>query len=234
MSGSFDKAVLDDYSYSGDPALMALRERDRCDLRRMMAYGRGINSFGLRLVAHQNRVARDGAALLRYLGYSEQAAFNFRAAMLFHDIGKINEIYKAAIWTLKNRPTAVQKAQQKRHARLGAEMFAQSCPELQEHPHFRLRHDLTLYHHERLDGKGPEGIDASTLPVHVQVSCIVDAYDGDRIWRPHQQKRRTPQEALRRMACMDGMDKYLGAFNKDLLQSYIRMKERQHGFSITD
>jgi hypothetical protein len=56
----------------------------------------------------------------------------------------------------------------------------------------------------------------------VQVSCIVDAYDGDRIWRPHQARQRTPEETLARMADPEG--KYAGAFTAELVKAYAAMK----------
>jgi HD-GYP domain-containing protein (c-di-GMP phosphodiesterase class II) len=237
---SLDKNILDQYDYARDPVLQEhLAPYDRACLHDMMAYGRGINRFGLRFVAHQNRVAKDGANLLRALGYSDKAAHNFRAAMLFHDIGKMNAVYDPQIWTLPDRPTAEQKALQKKHAALGADMWADhasTIAELNAHPHFAVRYAVTKYHHERVDGTGPEKLNAEDLPVFVQVSCIVDAYDGDRIKRPHQPKRRTPSEALKRMAGIDDTQtkseqKYIGAFDPDLLKRYTEMKQNEPDYS---
>ena len=205
--------------------------RDREDIREMLLFGTPFNRFGFQMIAHQNRVARDGAAFLRFLGYSERAAKNFRAAMLFHDIGKMDNSYDYGIWTLRDRPTPEQKDLQRRHARLGAESweaFASDKPDLLAHPHYAVRYGLTRYHHERFDSKGPDGLDASSLPVFIQVSCIIDAYDGDRIQRGHQKAQRTPAEALKRLAGIgDPKQKYAGAFDKKLLSQYTRMKQKQ-------
>jgi len=220
-----DDGLLDAYDYADDAALQtALHGRDKADIKRIYIYGADVNHYGRRLLAHQNRVAKDGANFLRHLGYSDRAARNFRAAMLFHDIGKINEIYKPALWTLEDRPTSEQKHLQRRHARLGADMFEgyMKLKTLTRHPHYEVRYALTRYHHERMDRHGPEGIDVMTLPRFVQISCIVDAYDGDRIWRPHQDHQRTPQETLERMT--DPQGKYKGAFDATLLAAYIEMK----------
>lgn len=229
--------TLELYDYADDALLrLHLHGRDRADIRRVMLYGRDVNRFGRRMMAHQNRVARDGADFLRFLGYGERAARNFRAAMMLHDIGKIHPDYDPALWMLDDRPDPVQKALQKRHARYGAEMledFARALPDLAEHPHIGVRYALTRYHHERLDGRGPEGLDAAALPEYVQVACIVDAYDGDLIPRPHQKEKRTPAQALRRMAGRDDPHgKYDGAFDARLLARYTEMKAASLGLRL--
>jgi HD-GYP domain-containing protein (c-di-GMP phosphodiesterase class II) len=235
-------SILNEYDYADDPLLKkGLHAWDRTYIKAMLSYDR-IARFGRQLVAHQNRVSRDGAHFLLHLGYSQRAARNFRAAMLFHDIGKTHPHYNPMIWSLFDRPTPEQKAEQKKHTQRGAAMFeslSRMLPGLAEHPHFAVRHALTLYHHERMDGTGPEGVIASGLPRFVQAACIVDAYDGDRIQRSHQEKQRTPQEALRRMMGRDEFgrtdpkSKYAGAFSGTLLSLYVDMKEKERGEKIS-
>ena len=229
---NLSNALLDQYDYATDPVLREyLHRHDRARIRHMQAYTRGISPFGMQMTAHQNRVAKDGARFLKHLGYSNRAARNYRAALLFHDMGKTHESYDPRTWMKADRPTAEEKAHMRKHARLGADMLmamANEHPDLRTHPHILMRHAVTLYHHERVDGTGPESLDVSTLPLFVQAACIVDAYDGDMIARPHQTQRRTPREALRRLMAQDDADsKYAGAFNKDLLREYVTMKETQ-------
>jgi response regulator RpfG family c-di-GMP phosphodiesterase len=228
-----DDELLNAYEYAADPALREhLHARDITDIRAMLAYGRGVTGFGRQMMAHQNRTGHDGANFLRFLGFSERAARNFRAGMIFHDIGKTHSSYPLTIWTLDDRPTPEEKILQKKHARFGAEMFGVSAAAIKDHPHFAVRRAVTLYHHERIDGGGPEKTDAAALPVFAQVSCIIDAYDGDRIQRPHQSARRTPEEALRRLAGIgDPKGKYTGAFDPALIRRYIEFKERELGIS---
>lgn len=231
MAGLDDK-LLDQYDYATDDTLRAyLHAPDHARIAAMLGYARGISPFGIQMTAHQNRVAKDGARFLKHLGYSDRAAHNYRAALLFHDMGKTHDSYDPRTWMKTDRPTPDEKAQMRKHARLGADMLtelAQAHPALRDHPHILMRHAVTLYHHERIDGTGPEALDVSTLPVFVQASCIVDAYDGDMIMRPHQTHRRTPREALRRLMALDDADsKYANAFNKDLLKEYATMKETQ-------
>jgi|GEM_PF-860361 len=223
--------LLDEYDYSTDPVLQKhLHAWDRVLIGAIMSYA-PITGFGKQMMAHQNRTGHDGANFLRFLGFSKQAAGNFRASMLFHDMGKTHSSYNPTIWSLTNRPTPEEKALQKRHARLGADMFEAFCkktPALLDHPHFKVRHAVTLYHHERIDRAGPEGTVAARLPVFAQISCIIDAYDGDMIKRPHQERGRTPLEAVHRLAGIGETDgKYTGAFSPSLIGRYLEFKEQQ-------
>jgi hypothetical protein len=113
-------------------------------------------------------------------------------------------------------------------------MFESFCREfdgLWDHPHVKIRHALTLFHHERVDRKGPEGINIMTQPLYVQAACIADAYDGDMILRPHQGQPRSPEETLRRLLG-ETSEKYHGAFDEALLRRYVTLKEKEHGFHI--
>ena len=80
------------------------------------------------------------------------------------------------------------------------------------------RWKIQLYHHERVDGTGEQGLTGDQIGQTMQAICIIDAFDGDMIHRPHQLAQRTPEETLHRMT---SNDKYLGAFDPNLLQRFI-------------
>ncbi|QQG35680.1 MAG: hypothetical protein HYS17_09175 [Micavibrio aeruginosavorus] len=230
--------LLDQYDYASDPVLKKhLHAWDRVYIGAMMSYASGIGTFGRQMMAHQNRASHDGARFLKYLGFSDRAAYNFRAAMMFHDIGKTHPTYNPMIWMIYERPSPEEKALQKRHASLGTGMLqsmVERNPALKNHPHIQVRHAVTLYHHERIDGNGPEHYMADRLPTFAQVACLVDAYDGDLIFRPHQDRQRTPRDVLRRMMALDDpAKKYAGAFSGKLLQKYVKMKEEQLQISVS-
>ena len=235
MFYNLSEDLLDAYSYADDQELQkSLHAWDRVYIDAMLSYDAGVSGFGKQMMAHQNRVSKLGKEFLLYLGYSERAAHNFRAAMLFHDIGKTHSSYNPLIWNLYDRPTPEEKRLQKRHARLGADMwqgFARRHNFL-NHPHASIRHAVTLYHHERCDRNGPENENLERLPVYVQVSCLVDTFDGDQIYRPHQESKRTPQEALKRMLGYDGQQKYQGAFPYRIMQRFSRFIQIKYSFTI--
>lgn len=229
--------LLDQYDYASDPVLAAhLHAADRARIASMMRFTRGVSGFGAQMTAHQNRVAKDGARFLLFLGFSARAARNYRAALLFHDMGKNHALYSPATWMKNDRPTPADRALMRRHARLGADMlddYVAAHPGLKDHPHIRVRYAVTRYHHERADFKGPEKIDIRTMPTFVQAACLVDAFDGDLIPRPHQDHQRTPAEELRRLQGWDDpYEKYVGAFDPALLQEFVKMKQQQ--FNITE
>lgn len=201
------------------------------------AYGAGLNDYGLQMAGHLNRISVDGANFLKKVGFSVAVQRNFDAAFRLSDLGKLHPAYNVEDWTLDRRPTADEKDERRLHTERGVEILERYIKDLPEdvksHPHITtVIPALMMYHHERLDGQGQFGLKADQLGTVVRVSCIVDAYDGDRIARPHQPAMRTEVEALRRMMSLDGHDKYDGAFDENLLMQYVRMKEEELGIEI--
>ncbi|HTY03951.1 MAG TPA: HD-GYP domain-containing protein [Rhodocyclaceae bacterium] len=77
--------------------------------------------------------------------------------------------------------------------------------------------DVVAHHHERVDGTGyPHALAGEEVPVHAQLTAIVDAYDALTSDRPFQQ-RVEPGEALRRLHAEAGSH-----FRPDLLQAFVR------------
>lgn len=180
------------------------------------------------LAPHLSRISDDGASFLLYLGYPGNVAANFKDAYRLSDIGKIDKRYKPSIWSLPHRPTDEERVMKRKHTEWAPDVlqtYIQNDETLSKHPHVNtVIPALSLYHHERVDAKGPFGLPAGDMGIIMQVACIVDAYDGDRIQRPHQPSRRTPEEALDRMAATGEDSKYEGAFDADLLEAYRQFK----------
>ena len=181
------------------------------------------------LAPHLSRISKDGANFLKFLGYTEDVATNFEDAYRLSDIGKIDKRYDPQIWSLPHRPTEEERALKRKHTDWALDVIATYIRDdetlLLDHPHVQtIIPALALYHHERLDGNGPLGCDGKQMGTIMQVACIVDAYDGDRIQRPHQPERRTPEGALDRLEAVGEDSKYEGAFDKTLLQEYRRFK----------
>ena len=84
-------------------------------------------------------------------------------------------------YTSSNRSlTDKEKEFMTEHTRLGFEAVESSLTE-EEYDFVK---NICLYHHERIDGKGYEGI--ADLPLYVQIVSICDAYDAltsDRVYR---------------------------------------------------
>ncbi|MCB9963886.1 MAG: hypothetical protein H6855_01790 [Rhodospirillales bacterium] len=184
-------------------------------------------AFGVVMAAHHMRVAADGLGFLMYLGYPIQACLNLKAALQIHDIGKTHDLYDPQIWSLPGRPTEDQRCEKRLHTRRGLDvleaLLTEHYPDALTHPHIDLCRNVILYHHERLNGSLYEN--RTDLPEWMQVVSIIDTYDGDRIHRPHQGERRSPQETIRRMMAEKGDDeKYDGAFSPELLEKFAAYK----------
>lgn len=99
-------------------------------------------------------------------------------AGLLHDIGKIG--VPEAILHKPDRLTDEEMSVMKKHPRIGASILS----------HVETLSDLgdwILYHHERMDGRGYEGLKGKDIPTISRVMAIADTYSAlttDRPYRP--------------------------------------------------
>lgn len=57
--------------------------------------------------------------------------------------------------------------------------------------------EISVYHHERFDGKGyPDGLSGTDIPLGARICAIADTYDGIASWKPYKKKQTTREEAL--------------------------------------
>ena len=97
---------------------------------------------------------------------------------ILHDIGKL--YIRNAILTKESRLTEEEMECMTDHPRLGFEAVERYLAK----DEYEIIKNICLYHHERIDGEGYEGIEE--LPLYVEVVAICDAYDAlvsDRVYR---------------------------------------------------
>lgn len=186
-------------------------------------YGQDTNQYGQIVSDHLIRTSELGKKfLVERLDFSEIAGRNFYNANLLQDLGKTHFSYSPEIWRTKNRPTKEERLKKREHTLLGVELLdmaiSKSPDALQQHPHIQVTKAIQRYHHERIDGTGYESVHGDDMGTVIKAVCIIDAFDGDMIHRPHQPKQRTPEEALDRLK---NGEKYQGAFDKDILEQFI-------------
>ncbi|MAQ70636.1 MAG: hypothetical protein CL565_00415 [Alphaproteobacteria bacterium] len=223
--------VIRSYDIADDPVLTDEWRALTVNLHnRLKFYGKGCNDYGKnQLWPHLQRISKDGKAFLKYLGWPDNVGRNFYDAYILSDLGKTDERYDPLIWSLPHRPTNEERQMKRKHAEWGVDVLSRNFSKLSEtqksHPHISyVIPALTAFHHERLDGKGTFSREEKDMGQIIQIAAIVDAYDGDRIKRPHQETRRTPEETLDRMAAIGEGKKYAGAFDKKLLSEYRQYK----------
>lgn len=107
---------------------------------------------------------------------TEQEVEWISSAAEVHDIGKAaiptNILFKPGKLTSEEYDTM------KTHTERGIEIL-QDFGIQDDHPFFRLCYEISMYHHERWDGRGyPKGLKEDEIPLAAQLVSIVDVYDA--------------------------------------------------------
>ena len=147
-------------------------------------------------------------------------------ATLPHDAGKVK--LPVDIWDQINKPDAAMKHLRRSHTAMGVEM-AQEALGHHDHPFLTLMTDIMRDHHEHMDGTGYQGKKAEDLSLPVRLVAIVEAFDGDSIYRPHFKDRDlSPAAVIERMKAEDA-----GCYDPDLLEAFaeIKLRAASPGFS---
>jgi HD-GYP domain-containing protein (c-di-GMP phosphodiesterase class II) len=126
---------------------------------------------------HSTQVMEYAVKVSKELGLSEEEIETIRYAGLLHDIGKIG--IKDVILTKQGKLTEEELAELHRHPENGATIMQQVDILKDIAP-------LTLYHHERYDGKGyPLGLKGDQIPIGARILAVADTYDAMIADRPY-------------------------------------------------
>ncbi len=130
---------------------------------------------------HIVRIGVLAEALALALGQSRTWSTMLRKAAPMHDIGKIG--IPDAILKKPGSFTQEERREMNRHSEIGAEILGQSRV-----PLFRMAAEISLFHHERFDGKGyPKGVAGTDIPLVGRIVAVVDFFDAlsmARCYRP--------------------------------------------------
>jgi HD-GYP domain-containing protein (c-di-GMP phosphodiesterase class II) len=210
------KDIASSYVYDAD----TFHELEKLLWNRIRLYA---GHYGQTVIEHLGRVAVHTEQLLIRHGYERQVAINIASAYRLHDAGKI--MMEESIWNLDGKPSAEIRKQRLDHTALGPKLLEETLerfPKLAGHPHLEIMACLMLYHHERVDGTGPQKLHTSQLGEVLEIAGIADSVDGKTIPRPGKQASLT--QALRDMtglAAYTDKDKHRGEFRLPLLKSCI-------------
>ncbi len=222
-------SLISTYDFHNDKSLDAFTPIfDDCQ-NRIKQYGINSNTYGLRIIQpHLLRVSHLAKRfLIDVLNYDEVAAENVFQANLLQDFGKTHESCLPRNWTLETRAPDEIKEQNKWHTIRGVELLDEVMTEhklskeLIAHPHVQVTKSIMNYHHEQHNGQGRHEIAGADLGQVMPVICLFDAYDGDLIFRPHQDEPRTVGIELDRL---QEKPKYQGAFTEKLLKQLVEFK----------
>jgi response regulator RpfG family c-di-GMP phosphodiesterase len=138
---------------------------------------RALELRDLETEGHTRRVSLLTMELVQHMQIPTEQWDSIRQGALLHDIGKIG--VPDAILLKPGSLTAQERKVMQQHVQYGYNILA---------PITNLRHtlDITLYHHERWDGKGyPRGLAAEQIPLVARLFSVVDVFDALTSDRPY-------------------------------------------------
>jgi HD-GYP domain-containing protein (c-di-GMP phosphodiesterase class II) len=138
---------------------------------------RALELRDLETEGHTRRVSLLTMELVKHMQFPAEQWDTIRQGALLHDIGKIG--VPDSILLKPGSLTAREKKIMQQHVQYGYNILA---------PITNARHtlDITLYHHERWDGKGyPYGLAAEQIPLVARLFSIVDVFDALTSDRPY-------------------------------------------------
>jgi len=153
-------------------------------------------------------------ALARKMRYGEAEVLTFGTGALLHDVGKCMvppEVVNAA-----GKLTPEQWEMMKKHPEFGIQVLREQGI---DDP---VIHDITLHHHEKVNGKGyPQGLTAKDLSVFARICTIVDIFDA-------LTTRRTYKEAMGSFPALKLMqDKMTDELDPELFRNFIALMGTQ-------
>ncbi|MFT4270689.1 MAG: HD-GYP domain-containing protein [Pantoea sp.] len=146
-------------------------------------------------------------SLGKKLGLDEQQQRRVGMGGLLHDVGKA-----AVPLEILNKPgrlTPEEMVIMRQHPIVGAQMLMEADADED-------LLDITLHHHEKMDGSGyPHGLKGEEISLFSRMAAVCDVYDAVTSDRPYR-KGWTPAEAMHNMLS------WRGHFDIKLLQTFVR------------
>ncbi len=228
-------------SYSYDAKVFGALEQVLWD--RMQSYA---GLFGQTMVEHLARVSTHLYGTMKHLGYDEVISKNIAHAFRLHDAGKV--LQDVSLWGLEDKPSEEIRKLRPEHTNLGVTLLddvLKEFPHLKDHPHTGIIASFMKYHHERINGKGPQGLMGDHLGDILEIGGIVDCVDGKSVLRtadkalpPNQIETMVKEKTAQALRDMTGLpaftaiDKHKGEFRTDLLLKIIPYYEKKMGLTV--
>jgi len=129
--------------------------------------------------AHVKRMSHVCRLLATKRGISSEFSELILYASAMHDVGKIGIPDSILLKSKKLTPAEWEIMQQ--HPKIGARIIGKH-----ESPLISLAREISLFHHERWDGKGyPHGVSGDEIPIAARIAAISDVFDALTSDRPY-------------------------------------------------
>ena len=170
---------------------------------------------------HIQRVGRTAAQVAAVLGWSQPDVDLIERAAALHDVGKIGIPDKILLKATRLTPGEFQLM--KRHTAIGGRILSGSSA-----PSLRLAEEIAVYHHERWDGGGYEGLVGDHIPLSGRIVAIADVFDALVHDRPYK-KAWTVDRALEEISVQRGIQ-----FDPDVADAFLQVRAHAHSDADSD
>jgi HD-GYP domain-containing protein (c-di-GMP phosphodiesterase class II) len=171
---------------------------------------------------HAMGVASTASEIAKSIGMSEREVDDLAYAVRWHDLGKLaipDEILRKPA-RLDDDEFAIMKS----HTEAGLVLMGEGVPSL-------LR-DVVLYHHERYDGNGYNGLKGEEIPLSARITAIADVHDALMEKRDYKAPL-TEERTLELMTRDDpGFGRY--AFDPFLLRKFVSLRLADTELRLSD
>lgn len=157
---------------------------------------------------HTKRVAEIVRQLSLQMGFSTDASEMMARASLLHDIGKV--AIPDEILLKEGKLTEEEYNQMKTHTHVGGDILAGSNSDL-----LATAESIARYHHERWDGSGYGGVEATLTPIEARITAIADVFDALMSSRPYKEAWK-PAMALAEIERLSGSH-----FDPEVVTSFL-------------
>lgn len=233
------KAVASSYTYDE----REFRPLEQVLWNRMQSYA---GPFGQTIIEHLSRTSMHLDGALGHFGHNKTVRQNLSHAFRLHDAGKV--LQDVSLWGLEYKPSDEVRKQRPEHTNLGVTFLddvLKDFPHLRDHPHTGIIASFMKYHHERINGKGPQGLSGNELGDILEIAGIVDCVDGksilrvaDKNLRPSDIEKLIKEKARQALLDMTGLpaytnaEKHRGEFSEGLLLSLIPHYEKSKNIIV--
>ena len=161
---------------------------------------------------HTHRVGELAALLAQACGLPEPDVELIREAAPLHDLGKIG--IPDSILLKPGHLDAAEYETIKTHTTIGAKILSGN-----RFPLLNLAEEIAMYHHERWDGSGYNGLKGEEIPLAARIVAIADVFDVLTHARPYKVAR-SVEEALHEIRRQRGFH-----FDPTLTDKFLAMVE---------